>query len=336
MALAIVKNKTGGKAAMQALRAMAKAKGSISTAQEIAANDPCYDSAVVDLIKAKVLGYKSVGIMGALNVPFTVQTDAAIEIAQLAFEQSIPGQLMNLGARKYPFGCKINAIKATGTDWAGVLGESKAIKVSMASVDSGHLNYFKLASLAVITDELLQYASQGTDQAIRDVMITEAVKKIDTLFLSDTAAVKNVSPAGIMAGADSTAKTIAELFKKFADNNNLINGAVLVRPVADILAMKVEDYTNMAKLGVTVIGSQFATKSILINPGALAINIAGADIEVSNETSVDMQDDPAAGTTPKNISAFQTNASIYKMTGYFGWANITGKAVVCMGAATNA
>lgn len=324
MALQIIKSKNSGLKAMQAMRALAKGNCNICAASEIAANDPHYDSAIIPFINAKYGEYKAISPLSTVTVPISAQTDIAYEIAQLAFENSIPGQLMKLGAKVVPFGCKVSELTATGADWVGTPGEGKAVKVSGATVTASRLEGYRLSAILVVTDELMRAASPGTDQALRDVMITEATKKIDALFLSSSAAVANTSPAGIMP-----AKGVADvpaMFKEFADNGNMINGAVLVMPVADTLKMGVDAYANYTKLGVTVLPSQFAKAQMLINPAALAINYIGAEIDVSTECTVDLSDAPG-GANPVVVSAFQDNIAVYKLTQFVGWAHVTGKAV---------
>lgn len=259
-----------------------------------------------------------------------ITTDViAREFAEYVFSQSIPGRLM-ARAMQYPFKTKVGAVSGIGAGW---LKEGAAVPVRKGAVNnSDTLKPFKMASLVVVTDELLRLASPNADSTIRNMMVSESIRKIDSKFLSGDAEVTDVSPAGVLINAPS-ASGYADLISMHVSNGNSLQGSALVVPNIYVLSLTENQLRQFDLLGITVLPSQYAAGVSLIDPANMLINVEGAGMITSTEGAVEMSDSPENNSSEpvqtEKVSLYQTNSAAIMTTIYCGWEKV-GKPVTSL------
>lgn len=223
------------------------------------------------------------------------------------------------------------------------VGESKAIPVSVADFNSVSLTPLKVAALSVCSKEWLRDASPSAEMLVRDSLVQAAVQRIDTTFLSTTAASAGVSPAGILnniagttsAGTDgdAVANDFKELMYRFTTAKNaggqyivmnpaLATGLALLRNALDQY-----EFPNITEEGGSIFGKPVVTGDnvnanhlIMLKPSDIyRIEAGSLDVSVSESATVEMADNPAADTdtptapTGKTVSMFQTESVAFKV-----------------------
>jgi hypothetical protein len=97
------------------------------------------------------------------------------------------------------------------------VGESKSIAVSAGSASDVELLPLKVGALAVCSKELLEDSSPAAEQLLRDSLAEASAQRVDTTFLSATAASAGVSPAGILNGVSALVPSGTDLAAVRAD-----------------------------------------------------------------------------------------------------------------------
>lgn len=259
-----------------------------------------------------------------------VTTDiVARDFAEYAFSQSIPGKLM-AKAMQLPFNTKAGFISGIGAGW---VKESTAIPVRKGKSElTDNLDPFKIASLVVLSDELMRLATTGTELAIRNVMVSAAVKEIDRKFLSSDSEVSELSPAGVLLNAP-TANSYSVLIETHQNNGNSLNGSSLIIPSSWVLSLTSDQLKQFDLLGISIMPSQYATGMSLVDPANMLINVEGAGLVTSNQGNIEMSDAPVNNSSePEHtelVSLYQTNSVAIMTTIYCGWAKI-GKPVTVL------
>lgn len=261
-----------------------------------------------------------------------ITTDViAREFSEYVFSKSIPGQLMGR-AMNFPFKTKVGSVSGIGAGW---LKEGKSIPVRKGTVDpTDTLEPFKIASLVVLSNELLRLVSSGTDLTIRNMMVSAAIREIDSKFLSADAEVYEVSPAGALLDAPDTADYSA-LIETHVSNGNTLSGSSLVVPYTGVLNLTENQLRQFDLLGISVLPSQYATGVSLIDPANMLINVEGASMITATEGAIEMSDTPIDNISEpaqaEKVSLYQTNSAAIMTTIYCGWAN-AGKPVTTLSA----
>jgi hypothetical protein len=106
-----------------------------------------------------------------------------------------------LGLRVVPANVTIKGQDGPGT--AYWIGQSKAIKATAVDFSTVNLTPLKVAALSVLSNELIADSSPAAEMLVRDALAQAAAKRIDQTFFSTTAAVSNVSPAGMAVGVSA-------------------------------------------------------------------------------------------------------------------------------------
>ncbi|MCM7634259.1 hypothetical protein [Enterobacter bugandensis] len=305
---------------VKAAKLLVKTNGRVSEAKEMAKDDL---KVAAYLEKSLVSGASSSGN------PLVTTDIVAREFAEYAFSQSVPGKLM-MRAMQFPFMTKVGAISGIGSGW---VKEGTAVQVRKGNVDTSDvLNPFKIASLVVLSDELIRLATPGTDLAIRNVMVSSAVRDIDKKFLSADAEVDELSPAGAFYNAPS-ASSMSELIEKHVNNGNSVFGSSLVMPQTAVLNLTSDQLRQFELLGISVIPSQYSTNISLIDPANMLINVEGAGLMTAKEGTVEMVDNPESNINEphhsEQVSLYQTNSAAIMVTIFCGWVN-SGKPVTVL------
>ncbi|HHA1197820.1 TPA: hypothetical protein ACOEEL_001989 [Enterobacter kobei] len=305
---------------VKAAKLLVKTNGRVSEAKEMAKDD------------LKVAAYLEKSLVSGATAsgnPLVTTDVVARDFAEYAFSQSVPGKLM-ARSMQFPFMTKVGAISGIGSGW---VKEGTAVPVRKGNVNpSDVLTPFKIASLVVLSDELIRLATPGTDLSIRNVMVSAAVRDIDQKFLSSDAEVEELSPAGVLLNAPS-ATSMAELIETHVNNGNSIYGSSIVMPQTSVLSITNDQLRQFELLGISIIPSQYATNIALIDPANMMINVEGAGLMTAKEGTVEMTDAPLNDITePKHseqVSLYQTNSAAIMTTIFCGWAS-TGKPVTIL------
>jgi HK97 family phage major capsid protein len=188
----------------------------------------------------------------------------------------------------------------------------------------------------VITEELARFSDPSAELLVRNEMIEGLTRFFDGIFVSTTAAVSNVQPAGILNGISGTAAGATTAVRFRYDMNVIIQQMItdnrdpskLVLLMSAGTAMSLGSMINSlanpefpginAKggeyLGIPIVVSQaLGTNIILIDPGDILIaEDPSVRIDVSREATIEMDTAPAVGesspiTTVSTIKSFWQN-----------------------------
>lgn len=243
----------------------------------------------------------------------------AREYGEYLFSQSIPGKLL-ANAIQLPFNTNLNSIAGIGAAW---VQEGKAIPVRKGAVSTDKMEAFKIASIAAVNNELLRLSTPGSDLAMRNVMVSEAVRMIDAKFLSSDAEVSEVSPAGLLLNATESS-SFTEMIEKHVANGNSLSTSALILPYSAVFSLTDVQIKQFALLGVQLMASQAATETVLIDAGNTIINVQGALVDVATQGSLEMTTTPvndiSADTGAEMVSLYQVNASAFRTVTYCSWA----------------
>lgn len=240
------------------------------------------------------------------------------------------------------------------------VGQSKSIPLSKADFSDVVLAPLKVAALAVVSKELLRDSSPSAELLVRDALVQASAQRVDQTFLSASAAVAGVSPAGILNGltAGTTAGNDVEgviadvkaLYASFIAANNA-DGLQFVstQSLAKALGLMQNVMGNWAFPGLSanggtllgdplVAGGNVGTGDlILLKPSDIyKIGDRGVEISLSTEAAIEMADNPvgASDTPTANtsvVSMFQTESVAIKVVRPLNFAKRRASAVAFIG-----
>jgi len=221
------------------------------------------------------------------------------------------------GLRQVPFNVAVPLQSGGGT--YGYVGEGAAKPVTKPTYGSATLRFEKAAGIIVITQELARFSNPSAELLVRNEMLAGLTRFFDTIFLSTTAAVTNVQPAGILNGISSTAVTGTTAAKFRVDVNTIVQKMItnkrdpskLVLIMSSGLAMSLSSMINSLGnqefpsinatggnyLGIPIVTSGVAgTSIVLIDPTDILIaEDPSVRIDVSTEATIEMSDTPVQG-----------------------------------------
>lgn len=215
------------------------------------------------------------------------------------------------------------------------VGESKPIPNTSADFSDVELRHLKLGAIAVISNELIRYSSPDAEMLVRDSLVQAIAQKVDTTFLSASAASANVSPAGILNGisAISSSGVTADAFRQ--DLFTLVNTFIAAKNTGGLylvmqpsLAMAIGLLTNALGQpefpsinadGGTVNGIPVVTGDnvgaddmILLKPSDIwRIGDMGIQVSVSREAMIEQSSAPT-GATDTPVAASQVFTSMFQ------------------------
>lgn len=246
-----------------------------------------------------------------------------------------------LGLRSVPANITIKGQDGTATGYW--VGQSKGIPVSTADFMNVSLTPLKVAALAVISNELLRDSSPSAELLVRDSLVDASVQRIDTTFLSTTAASAGVSPAGLLNGvtaiptdgvdAESLRADIKALYAPFLTAKNASGLSFVMTPsLAKSIqlmrnALGQREFEGINQNGGTLEGDPVVTGDnvgtnhlILLKPSDIyRIGDGGLEVSVSREATIEQDTAPqGASDTPVAASAtlmsmFQTESTAIKV-----------------------
>jgi HK97 family phage major capsid protein/HK97 family phage prohead protease len=244
-----------------------------------------------------------------------------------------------------------------GTATGYWVGESKPIPVSKADFSSVSLTPLKVAALAVVSNELLRDSSPAAEMLVRDALADASSQRVDSTFLSATAAVSGVSPAGILngvtgkasAGADASGVRgdIKQLYRDFINNKNADGLQLVMHPAqAKAISLMVNalgqtEFPGLGAMGGTLLGDTVVTGDnvdgghvILLKPNDIyRIGDSGVQVSVSREAAIEQNsiptgatDDPVGASTAWT-SMFQSESTAIKVVRSINFAKRRSTAV---------
>ena len=237
------------------------------------------------------------------------------------------------------------------------VGEGKAIPVTSMDFMDVTLTSLEIDALAAITKKLLRESSPAAEMLVRDGLVQAARQKIDTTFLSTSAAVNGVSPAGLLNGlaagsasgvdADALRADIAALYAGFISAKNAtglswVMGPSLAKQISLMRnALGQREFPDLSQNGGTLEGDQVVVGDnvgdgdfILLKPSDIyKIGYRGIAVSISDQATIEMVDDPTgdAGTptaqSKQMVSMFQSNSVAIKVTMPMNYAKRRSSAV---------
>ncbi len=264
----------------------------------------------------------------------------------------------NLPLREVPANVHIKGQDGAAT--AYWVGQSKSIPVTKADFSDVTLSRLKVAAIAVISKELLQDSSPSAELLVRDALVNASAQRVDQTFLSNAAAVANVSPAGILNGltaGTSAGNDIADvitdvkaLYAPFIAANNATGlQFVTTETLAKSLglmqnALGAWAFPGLGASGGTLLGDPIkaggnvgAGDLILLKPSDIyKIGDRGVEVSLSTEAAIEMDSAPAgASDTPTAngsvVSMFQTESVAIKVVRPLNYAKRRASAVAYIG-----
>jgi len=215
------------------------------------------------------------------------------------------------------------------------VGESKAIPATTGDFSSTNLTPLKVAALAVVSNELLADSSPAAEGLVGDALKEASTQRVDTTFLSATAASAGVSPAGILNGlsaipsnggdAQSIMTDLKALVATFITAKNVRNLYIVTTPtLASALGLMRNALGQPEFPGITVNGGTFmgypvvvgdnvpSGDVIMLNPREIwKIGDSGISISVSRDAMIEQSTAPT-GETDTPTAASQAFTSMFQ------------------------
>jgi len=269
--------------------------------------------------------------------------------------QTILGQI---GYRAVPFNTKFP--RATSATSGAFVAQGAPIPMSKQAFDSLTLPFAKVNALTVVTDELVHSPEYQAAALISADLASSVSSAMDYQFTNpDLAGVADTSPASITHGAtqyDSSGLSAANFLADAKKLMNVLNTAnVPVRDATWIMTGSV--FTHLVTLAATTgqpafeslsengtwlglgvvvsnaavqIGSPSEGLLILCHAPSIAVALdPGADVFVSNEAALQMDDAPTSNATTLT-SLWQNNLTAVRVSRYCNWIRRRDAAVACV------
>jgi HK97 family phage major capsid protein/HK97 family phage prohead protease len=264
--------------------------------------------------------------------------------------------------RRVPF--RTPLIGQTGGGQAYWVGEGKPKPLTAFDFSRQTLDELKVATISVVTEELLRKSSPSADMILRDALAAAVAERIDTDFIDpDKSASAGVSPASITNGvsaiassgndADAIREDVRALMATFVAANNPPTSGVWVMSSATALALSLmvnplgqSEFGGVSMGGGTFLGLPVITSEYFgaVSAGGFVALVnasdiyfadeGGVQIDVSREASLQMLDNPTNDTvTPtatSMVSMWQTNSVAFRAERILNWAKRRASAVAVL------
>jgi HK97 family phage major capsid protein/HK97 family phage prohead protease len=266
--------------------------------------------------------------------------------------QTLLGKVPNL--RRVPFKVRVPRQLTGGTAYWPGPGAAKPL--TSFQFDTVTLDFTKIATIAVLTDEVVRLSSPNAETLVRDQLAAALIQKLDDDFINpDNAGVGTTQPASIthgVAGIASAGNTeanvrtdIVGLFGTWATDNINIAGGVWIMSANSAIALSMMvnalgqpsfptiSATGGTFFGLPVIVSENAGLTggsdgghivVLVNPRDILLADDGTvAVDTSREASLEMSDAPSStSATPTGaslVSMFQTNSVAVRAERWVNW-----------------
>ncbi|MEQ8263323.1 phage major capsid protein [Pseudohaliea sp.] len=290
---------------------------------------------LVNVIKADVLGGGSGS--GEWGNELVSQDTWLGDFQNFLYGQTVYNQLP---LREVPANITIKG--QDGAASAYWVGESKAIPATSADFNDVTLTPLKVASLAVVSNELMRDSSPSAEMLVRDALVEAIRQRIDTTFIS-TAAATAAAPAGILnniaatsssgTDGDAFANDAKELMYRFVAAKNSGGLSFVMNPS---LAMAISllrnaldqyEFPEVSTTGGTIyqmpviVGDNVPENAlIMLKPSDIyRIGAGEMQVSISQQATIEMDDAPAGDTdtptapTGKFVGMFQTESTAIKV-----------------------
>jgi HK97 family phage major capsid protein/HK97 family phage prohead protease len=311
---------------------------------------------LVALVKAAVEGGSSVtGEWGAELVQANTQYTG--DFIEFLYSKTV---FDRLPLRQIPANVAIKGQDGAAT--AYWVGQSKAIPATKADFSTVNLTPLKVAALAVVSNELLRDSSPSAEMLVRDALVNASAQRVDTTFLSATAASNGVSPAGILNGVSAIASAGSDIEGVIADVKALYAAFITAKnaeglqfvttpSLAKALSLMQNALGNFAFPSVTAGGGSLlgdpmvtgdnvgAGDLILLKPSDIyRIGDYGIEVSISREATIEQDSEPTGATdvptgmTGTNMtSMFQEESTAIKVVRPINFAKRRASAVAYVG-----
>lgn len=267
--------------------------------------------------------------------------------------------------RRIPFNVHIKGQTAGGTGYW--VGEGAPKPVTKFGFNDTYHGWYKVAAIAVLTDELIRFSDPSAETFVRDSLADVLIARIDTDFIDPSfAGTPNVSPASITNGVspinssgktgDDIRKDINALFATADAANHDFDTPVLImrsataRAVAAMQnALGQPEFPNMTPRGGTLAGIPVLVSSyvpagdstggyvVLVNASDIYLSDDGqATVDFSRDASLQMLDDPtnnsSTGTATTLVSMFQTDSTALRAHRFINYSKRRSTAVAVLDA----
>lgn len=267
------------------------------------------------------------------------------------------------GLRRVPF--NVPLIGETDGGEGYWVGEGKAKPLTRFGFERNILDIYKVANIAVVTEELLRRSSPAADALLRDRLAAALAARLDIDFVNPAkAAVPGVSPASITNGvtavtssggdADAIRADIRALMATFIAANNAPTTGVWIMgsTTALSLSMMVNPLGQPEFGGINMTGGNFAGLPAIVSdyvPAGMVVlanasdiylaDEGGVQVKMSDQAAVEMADNPSHdSTTPTGatsmVSLWQTNSVGFLAERFINWARRRPSAVAVLTGAT--
>lgn len=265
--------------------------------------------------------------------------------------------------RNVPF--RTPLIGQTGGGQAYWVGEGKPKPLTALDFSRTTLDELKVATISVVTEELLRKSSPSADTILRDALASAVAERIDIDFIDpDKAASAGVSPASITnsvsaihasgtGDADDIRKDVRALMATYiAANNPPTSGVWIMSSTTALATSMMQNALGQTEFpGLSMNGGTFMGMPVIVSEyfapvsagGFVALVNAkdiyfadegGVQIDVSREASLQMLDNPTNDTvTPtatSMVSMWQTNSVAFRAERFLNWSKRRASAVALL------
>lgn len=331
--------------------ALARSKGNLMQAQEIAKGWEDSTPEVATVLKAAVAAGTTTD--PAWAGPLVEYQNMASEFIELLRPQTIIGRIQ--GLRRVPFNIKMpGQTSGSSVNW---VGEGAPKPVSALAFDTTTLRFTKAAGIVVLTDELVRFSNPSAEAIVQSDLIASMTQFLDRDFVDPAKAeVADVSPASITNGvtpiqasgttADALKADVRALYAAFLAENMTPAGSVWI--MTPTMAMTIGmmqnalgqpefpgiDMNGGTFFGLPVVVSENIPRQVAVEgppaiPAGERIILAkaseilladdgGVTIDVSREASLQMDNAPAAG-AQSLVSLWQNNMVALRAERFINW-----------------
>lgn len=293
------------------------------------------------------------------------ETSVYADFAEYLRPMTIVGKFGNGGIpslRRIPF--RTPLIGQTGGGQAYWVGEGKPKPLTAFDFTRTTLDELKVATISVVTEELLRKSSPSADAILRDALAAAVAERVDIDFIDPAkAASSGVSPASITNGvtpitstgnaADDIREDLRQLWGTFIAANNTPTTGVYVMSAMTALALSLlrnplgqTEFPGLTLNGGTLDGIPVITSEYFapVTAGGYVALVnaqdiyfadeGGVQVDVSREASLQMLDNPtnasADGTATSMVSMWQTNSVAFRAERILNWSKRRPSAVALL------
>lgn len=331
--------------------ALARSKGNLMQAQEIAKGWEDSTPEVATVLKAAVAAGTTTD--PAWAGPLVEYQNMASEFIELLRPQTIIGRIQ--GLRRVPFNIKMpGQTSGSSVNW---VGEGAPKPVSALAFDTTTLRFTKAAGIVVLTDELVRFSNPSAEAIVQGDLIASMTQFLDRDFVDPAKAeVADVSPASITNGvtpiqasgttADALKADVRALYAAFLAENMTPAGSVwIMTPTMAMTIGMMQNALGQPEFpGIDMNGGTFFGLPVVVSeniprqaevagppaiPAGERIILAkaseilladdgGVTIDVSREASLQMDGAPTAG-AQSLVSLWQNNMVALRAERFINW-----------------